>query len=156
MRSPDNQDLLCANIPWLREAVAAVNCCRGGRSVPIPGEGFRAADTGSLPQAHHFHLHFTHGMRPCPSSRTALSPQGWFLDSAQPKISHQPHQQSSPGGTGGAPGQHRQQRVSWRRSTLETRQLWAPPLSLPVELYLIEGKKWRQGTSKHQTYRFCK
>lgn len=153
MRSPDNQDLLCANILWLQEAVAAVDCCQGGRSVPIPGEG---RSKSSLPQAHSLYLHFTHGMRPCPLSRTVLSPQGWLLHSPQPKISHQPHQQSTPGGTGGAPGQHRQQRVSKRHSKVETRQLWAPPLSLPVELYLIEGKKWRQGTSKHQTYRFCK
>ena len=49
MRSPDNQDLLCANIPRLRVAVAAVGHCQGGRSLPVPGEGFKAGlQAGSL------------------------------------------------------------------------------------------------------------
>lgn len=42
MRSPDNQDLLRASNPWLRVAVVAVGHCQGGRSLPTPGEGFKA------------------------------------------------------------------------------------------------------------------
>lgn len=44
----DNQDLLCANIPWLRATVAAVGHCHGGRSLLAPGESFKAGVQAGL------------------------------------------------------------------------------------------------------------
>lgn len=64
-------------------------------------------------------------------SRTALNPQ--------PKISS-PISKAAPGALG-SPRAAQAAGVCKRCSTVGTRLLRAPPLSLPVELYLIEGKK---------------
>lgn len=124
----------------------AVGHCQGGRSLPTPGEGFKA-EVQAAPFKH------------IPCTCTSLvqdTARGFFKAGFEsPALNHQSHQQSSPRGTGEPQGSTGS-RVCKQCSTAGTRLLQAPPLSLPAELYLIEEKKWRRGTSKHQTYRSCK
>lgn len=65
--------------------------------------------------------------------------------STAPNLPLSPPGKAAPGGTG-----------TEARSTSGTALPCACPLSPPLELYLIEEKKWRRGTSKHQTDRSCK
>lgn len=76
MRSPDKQNFLCAIVPWLWVAAAAVGHCQGGRSLPAPGERFEAGlQAGSLRTSFTSSFHWLNTQHKA-FSRTVLSLRG--------------------------------------------------------------------------------